>query len=182
MSASRRGGPVNLRKSGAQLGGGTTSKDKQLLPPLNDNSFSEQYKTFKALGGFNRGKINQLEMSKDLRMKINPSAMNKPYFRRSIKGPPTMGGGMDPARHLMMNYPAPGMGGPLDQSVFQTNASHVLSSPNNTFNFMGDATTAANNAQLSMMRNAQFANQGKQPSAPPLTAVPPCADVMVMSQ
>jgi hypothetical protein len=31
---------------------GTKHHHDALLPPLNDTSFSEQYKTFKAVGGF----------------------------------------------------------------------------------------------------------------------------------
>jgi len=31
---------------------GTKQRHDALLPPLNDTSFSEQYKTFKAVGGF----------------------------------------------------------------------------------------------------------------------------------
>jgi len=31
---------------------------------------------------------NNLEMSKDLQMKINPMAQNKPYYKRNIRGPP----------------------------------------------------------------------------------------------
>ena len=64
-----------------------------MFPPLNETSFSEQYKTFKALGGVNGGRGsrlpigNTLDMSKDLQMRIRPSAQNKPYYRRNFRGP-----------------------------------------------------------------------------------------------
>ena len=55
---------------------------------MNETSFSEQYKTFKALGGRKpQNPANNLEMSKDLQMRIRPTASNKPYFKRSVKGP-----------------------------------------------------------------------------------------------
>ena len=55
---------------------------------MNETSFSEQYKTFKAMGGRKpQQSINNLEMSKDLQMRIRPTAQNKPYFKRSVKGP-----------------------------------------------------------------------------------------------
>ena len=60
-----------------------------MFPPLNETSFSEQYKTFKALGARRQqnGMGNNLEMSKDLQMRIRPTAANKPYFKRNVKGP-----------------------------------------------------------------------------------------------
>lgn len=56
-----------------------------MFPPLRDSSFSEQYKTFKAFGG--KTIANNLEMSKDLQMRIKPVAANKPYYRRNLRGP-----------------------------------------------------------------------------------------------
>ena len=46
-----------------------------MFPPLYDTSFSEQYKTFKALGGKRppAAIANNLQMSKDLQMRIKPS-------------------------------------------------------------------------------------------------------------
>ena len=61
MSASGRN-PVPLRGQAPQK---APSKG-MLFPPLNETSFSEQYKTFKALGGKRPPLPNQLEMSKDL--------------------------------------------------------------------------------------------------------------------
>ena len=69
---------------------GTKKGHDALLPPLNDTSFSEQYKTFKAVGGFGAqkqagfggGVSNALDMSKDLKQMINPIYPNRPYVRR----------------------------------------------------------------------------------------------------
>lgn len=69
MSASGRN-PVPLRGQAAQK----APSKSMLFPPLNETSFSEQYKTFKALGGKRPPLPNQLEMSKDLQMKIRPAA------------------------------------------------------------------------------------------------------------
>ena len=59
-----------------------------LLPPLNETSFSEQYKTFKALGGMQKvtgGK--ELEMAHDLEMRLKPTTQNKPYIKRQFQKP-----------------------------------------------------------------------------------------------
>ena len=46
---------------------GPHSQYSQVFPPMNETSFSEQYKTFKALGGRKpQNPANNLEMSKDL--------------------------------------------------------------------------------------------------------------------
>ena len=122
-----------------------------LFPPLNDTSFSEQYKTFKALGGQKRPPLGNLGMSKDLQMRIMPVAQNKAYFKRSIRGP-----GGDNAMGLMMppgGVPMPG----VEQSVFRTGASHMLSSPG-TMNMMADATTAPYPYDASLMRTAMSPN------------------------
>ena len=116
-----------------------------MFPPLQETSFSEQYKTFKALGGQQKRipMANNLEMSKDLQMRINPMAQNRPYYKRNFRGPNF--GSNDPGALMASNISSlpPGLLPPSDQqSVFQTNASHVLSSPNATLNMMGDASTA----------------------------------------
>ena len=122
-----------------------------MFPPLNETTFSEQYKTFKALGGQRRPPMGNLEMSKDLKMRIMPAAANKPYYKRNIRGP-----ALDNAIGHMM--PPPGLAMPgAEQSVFQANASHVLSSPG-TFNMMADATTAPYPYDASLMRNAMSPN------------------------
>ena len=128
-----------------------------MFPPLGETSFSEQYKTFKALGGKKNPLNGTLEMSKDLQMRIRPAGLNKPFYKRSFKGPSFE---QDASFGMMV-----GQGGVyanmvptgVDQSVFQTNASHVLSSPN-TFNMMADATTAPYPLENSMMRNLMSPN------------------------
>lgn len=77
---------------------------QNLLPPLHETSFSEQYKTFKALGGgtnFATGKTrangtyntgvpplgHELEMSKDLQDMIRANVANRPYLKRSFQKP-----------------------------------------------------------------------------------------------
>ena len=128
-----------------------------MFPPLNETSFSEQYKTFKALGARRQqnGMGNNLEMSKDLQMRIRPTAANKPYFKRNVKGPSFEHEGMGQPSNLGMMGP-PVIAG--NQSVFQTNASHVLASPN-TFNMMADITTAPDMQQYaSRGADSQFNN------------------------
>ena len=89
-----------------------------MLPPLNETSFSEQYKTFKALGGFGRvvAPPGDLEMGRDLEMRLKPSAQNKPFVRRQFQKPAFT----EESFPMQM----------VDRSVFQTNASYMLS-PNN---------------------------------------------------
>ena len=56
---------------------------QSLLPPLNETSFSEQYKTFKELGGF--GGVfaaRDLDMGHDLEMRLKPSVQNRPFIKR----------------------------------------------------------------------------------------------------
>lgn len=147
----RRGGPAlsasrrNPLPPSHPMAAQRRSKN-MMFPPLNETSFSEQYKTFKALGGQKRLPMANLEMSKDLQMRIMPLAQNKPYFKRNIRGP-----NVDHSMNMMM--PA-GMGMPgVDQSVFQASASHVLSSPG-TYNMMADASTAPYPYDASIMRAA----------------------------
>ena len=74
---------------------GTKHTHDALLPPLNDTSFSEQYKTFKAVGGFGEQKQfgyggavgGNLDMSRDLKQMINPNIQNRPFVRRNIVKP-----------------------------------------------------------------------------------------------
>ena len=70
-------------------------------------------------------------------------ANNKPYYKRNFRGP-NFGNDTNPlmASNLGGGLPPGLLPHSADQSVFQTNASHVLSSPNGTFNMMADATTA----------------------------------------
>mmetsp|Transcript_22825 Transcript_22825/g.30433 ORF Transcript_22825/g.30433 Transcript_22825/m.30433 type:complete len:194 (+) Transcript_22825:1288-1869(+) len=90
QSANKRrenGGVKRTSRVGAM--GKPPSNYSHMFPPLNETSFSEQYKTFKALGGRKPPNVigNNLEMSKDLQMRIRPTASNKPYFRRNLNGP-----------------------------------------------------------------------------------------------
>ena len=145
MSASRRNVPLpGQSRIGApgQIQGAPSKS--MLFPPLNETSFSEQYKTFKALGGQQKRipMANNLEMSKDLQMRINPVAQNRPYYKRNFRGPPFGSNDLNPLMASNMHNLPPGLLPSADQSVFQTNASHVLSSPNATLNMMGDASTA----------------------------------------
>ena len=83
-------------------------------------------------------------------MKIRPAAQNKPYYRRQFRQPM----GDNPMGQLQMLPPGllPAQTQPdSHQSVFQTNASHVLSP--NTF-VMADASTAPYPYDASLMRNA----------------------------
>ena len=55
------------------------------MPPLNETSFSEQYKTFKELGGF--GGVfaaRDLDMGHDLEMRLKPSVQNRPFIKRQF--------------------------------------------------------------------------------------------------
>ena len=67
------------------------------------------------------------------------------------------GGQMLPTSAMMHQMGPDFVGG--GQSVFQTNASHVISSPN-TFNMLADATTAPYPLDNSMMRSS---NQAMSP-------------------
>ena len=59
---------------------------------------------------------NNLEMSKDLQMRINPMAQNRPYYKRNFRGPNF--GNNDPGALNMSGLP-PGLLPPSDQqSVF----------------------------------------------------------------
>ena len=68
MSANRRN-PINLKaaRGGLPVARHSSNLQSKMFPPLNDTSFSEQYKTFKALGGKTKpSAMNSLEMSRDL--------------------------------------------------------------------------------------------------------------------
>ena len=119
------------------MGGKPPSNYSQAFPQINETSFSEQYKTFKALGGRMPPNAmgNALEMSKDLQMRIRPTVANKPYYKRNFKGP-NFEQDILGQPGFMSNMPMMG------QSVFQTNASHMIASPQ-TFNMMSDVRTAA---------------------------------------
>ena len=97
---------------------GVNYKQQALLPPLNETSFSEQYKTFKALGGYGRVTGgNELDMARDLEMRLKPAAQNRPFIKRTFQKPV-----FTEESFPMMQV--------ADRSVFQTNASYMLS-PNN---------------------------------------------------
>lgn len=86
---------------------------------------------------------NNLEMSKDLQMRINPMAQNRPYYKRNFRGPNFGNEATNALMATNMSGLPPGLlPSSEQQSVFMTNASHVLSSPNATLNMMGDASTA----------------------------------------
>ena len=120
----------------------TASGQNMMFPPLNETSFSEQYKNFKALGGKKHPVGSHLGMSKDLQMRIYPMAANKPYYRRNLQGP-----------NMDARLPA-GYASGEQMSVFQTNASHVMSSPQ-TYNMFADASTAPYPLDNSMFRSPQ---------------------------
>lgn len=120
-----------------------SQRQSTVLPPLKDTSFSEQYKTFKASAG--NPIASNLEMSKELQMRIRPSPANKPYYRRNLRAP-NFGAETDP--HFLHQGYAPG----LQHNVFQTNATHVLAAPNQ-FNMMADASMAPYSFDTSYMRN-----------------------------
>ena len=98
------------------------NKQDALLPPLNETSFSEQYKTFKALGGYANvlGGPDQRDIARDLEMRLKPSAQNRPFIKRTYQKPV----------FAEENFPMGPMSAHLDRSVFQANASFMLS-PNN---------------------------------------------------
>ena len=112
-------------------------------------------------------------------MRIRPNPANRPYVRRNFRGPnyaetstlnqtglmSGMGGHPGYMVPNAMIHDAGGHAGYMggEHSVFHTNASHVLSSPN-TFNMMADATTAPYPHDTSMMKN-QISPQGKQKAA-----------------
>ena len=86
LSAQKRNGaPIYGSRLGAAAPNYGPARNSMHLPPLGDTSFSEQYKTFKAMGGVK--KPTTLEMSKELQMKIRPTVVNKPFYKRSFRGP-----------------------------------------------------------------------------------------------
>lgn len=62
---------------------------------------------------------NNLEMSKDLQMRINPMPNNKPYYKRNFRGPP-FGNDINPlmASNLGGSLPPGLLPHSADQSVF----------------------------------------------------------------
>ena len=114
-----------------------------MLPPLNETSFSEQYKTFKALGGFGRVTgANDLEMARDLEMRLKRSSQNKPFVKRQFQKP------VFTEESFPMQI--------IDRSVFQTNASYMLS-PNN----MGAETLPGSHIKSNSNQfNSQFHSDG----------------------
>ena len=84
QSANRKQPNIPIYRQGANY------KQEALLPPLNETSFSEQYKTFKALGGY--GKVlsgpDQKDIARDLEMRLKPSAQNRPFIKRTFQKPP----------------------------------------------------------------------------------------------
>jgi len=64
-------------------------RHQQLLPPLNETNFSEQYKQFRGVQqNIHLPPIsNRLEMSRDLQEIIKSNISNKPHLKRQYQRP-----------------------------------------------------------------------------------------------
>ena len=120
MSAHRNDQTMGGRPS---LNGPSRPSKSMLFPPLGggETSFSEQYKSYNAQNN-NQKRIpmaNNLEMSKDLQMRINPMAQNRPYYKRNFRAPPF---GANDANSFMasnlIGIPAGLLPSSAEQSVF----------------------------------------------------------------
>lgn len=59
-----------------------------LRPPMHDTSFSEQYKSYQAVGGAKPGMADDVEMTQRLKSLVKTGQKNKTNMHRHFQRPP----------------------------------------------------------------------------------------------